>query len=145
MEWMNNQITKKPKNVAIEYKLFINFISKKRIDWSDTQTKYDIEHIIPKKRISDKGLDVAVSAIGNLCLLPVPDNRRKKDETVYEFLDRTSGITNIDEDKALALFYPTRDELSFIRAGGDFNEEHYEAYLKSRHNYLIKNFLSLIQ
>ncbi len=145
MEWMNNQITKKPKNVAIEYKLFINFVSKKRIDWSDNQTKYDIEHIIPKKRISDKGLNVAVSAIGNLCLLPVPDNRRKKDETVYEFLDRTSGITNIDEDKALTLFYPTRDELSFIRAGGDFNEDHYELYLKSRHNYLIKNFLSLIQ
>lgn len=145
MEWMSNQITKKPKNVAIEYKLFLNFICKSRIDWSDTQTTYDIEHIIPKKRIADKNLDVAVSAIGNLCLLPTSDNRRKRDETIYEFLDRTSGITNINEEAAQKLFYPTRDELSFIRAGRDFNKDQYELYLKERHMYLINQFLLLVQ
>ena len=144
MEWMNNQISKKPKNVSIENKLFLNFICKSKIDWSDTQTTYDIEHIIPKKRIFEKNLNTAISAIGNLCLLPSNDNRRKKDETVYEFLDRTSEITNINEDKALKLFYPTRDELSFIRAGKDFNQEHYESYLKDRHNYLIRSFLQIV-
>lgn len=144
IEWMSNQISKKPKNVSIENKLFISFICKSRIDWSDTQTNYDIEHIIPKKRLFNKNLNIAVSAIGNLCLLPANDNRRKKDETLYEYLDRTSAITNIDEEKALNLFYPTRDELSFIRAGKDFDQNHYEGFLKGRHNYLINEFLKQI-
>ncbi len=145
IEWMTNQITKKPKNVAIENKLFINFITKNSLDWSDNQTTYDIEHIIPKKRIADKNLNVAISAIGNLCLLPTSDNRRKKDETLYEFLDRVSGITYINEEKALNLHYPTRDELSFIRAGSDFNEENYETFLHGRHNYLIRKFKEIIK
>lgn len=144
-EWMLNQISKKPKNVAIENKLFLNFICKNKIDWSNNQAKYDIEHIVPKKRLQDKNINSAVSAIGNLCLLPTSDNRRKKEETIYEYLDRTSDITEINEEKALKLFYPTRDEISFIRAGKDFDDEHYEMFLRGRHNYLINQFLLLIQ
>lgn len=143
-DWMNNQISKKAKNVSIENKLFINFICKTKIDWHDNQIKYDIEHIIPKKRIADKALDISVSAIGNLCLLPACDNRRKKDETVYEYLDRTSEITNLDEDKALKLLYPTRDELAFIRAGSDFNVSNFNRFLSDRNNYLIREFIKLI-
>ena len=139
-DWMSGQITKKVKNVAIENKLFLNFICKPYV-WHDNQIKYDIEHIIPKKRIANKHMDVAISAMGNLCLLPVCDNRRKKDLTVYEYLDTTSEITNIDEEKALQLFYPTRDELAFIRAGASFNEANYNRYLIDRNNYLIKEFL----
>ena len=129
-EWMNNQILKKAKNVSIETKLFLNFICKTKLEWHNNQIKYDIEHIIPKKRILDKNLDVSISAIGNLCLLPACDNRRKKDETVYEYLDRTSEITIINEDSAKKLYYPTRDELSFIRAGEDFNVDHYNRFLR---------------
>lgn len=143
-EWMNNQILKKAKNVSIETKLFLNFICKTKLDWHNNQIKYDIEHIIPKKRILDKNLDVSISAIGNLCLLPACDNRRKKDETVYEYLDRTSEITIINEESAKKLYYPTRDELSFIRAGEDFNAEHYNRFLRDRNNYLINKFLKLL-
>lgn len=143
-EWMSGQISKKSKNVSIENKLFLNFICKTKIDWRDNQIKYDIEHIIPKKRIADKQLDIAVSAIGNLCLLQACDNRRKKGETVYEYLDRTSEITNLNEDKALKLFYPTRDELAFIRAGSDFNANNFNRFLSDRNNYLIKEFIKLI-
>ena len=143
-EWMNNQNLKKAKNVCIENKLFLNFICKTKLDWHNNQIKYDVEHIIPKKRISDKSLDVSVSAIGNLCLLPACDNRRKKDETVYEYLDRTSEITTINEENAKKLYYPTRDELSFIRAGADFDVLHYNRYLKDRNNYLINEFLKLL-
>lgn len=144
-DWMGDQISKKSKNVSIENKLFLNFICKTKIDWHDNLVKYDIEHIIPKKRISAKKLDVAVSAIGNLCLLPSCDNRRKKEETVYEYLDRTSEITTINETKALNLYYPTRDELVFIRAGSAFNMDNYERFLKDRSNYLIREFLKLVE
>ena len=78
--------------------------------------------------------------MGNLCLLPVCDNRRKKDLTVYEYLDTTSEITDIDEDTAIKLFYPTRDELAFIKAGASFNEENYNRFLNDRNNFLIKAF-----
>ena len=144
-EWMSGQITKKLKNVCIENKLFLNFICKTKIEWHNNQTKYDIEHIIPKKRIADKNLDVAVSAIGNLCLLPARDNRAKKDETVYEYIDRVSEISDINEEKIKSLYYPTRDELSFIRTGAGFNAEYYNRYLQSRNNYLINEFLRLVQ
>lgn len=143
-DWMDGQITKKVKNVSIENKLFLNFICKPYV-WGDNQIKYDIEHIIPKKRIFDKHLDVAISAMGNLCLLQVCDNRRKRDLTVYEYLDTASGITDIDADRANQLFYPTRDELAFISAGSDFNEETYNRYLRERHNFLIKAFLKSIR
>ena len=143
-DWMSAQIYKKSKNVCIESKLFLNFISKTKIDWHDNTIKYDIEHIIPKKRLLDKHYDVSISAIGNLCLLPVCDNRRKKDETVYEYLDRTSEITEINEQKALQLFYPSRNELSFIRAGADFNVDNYNRFLAARNNYLINEFLNFI-
>ncbi len=138
-DWMEEQIAKKVKNVAIENKLFLNFICKPYV-WSDNQKRYDIEHIIPKKRLADKNLDVAVSAMGNLCLLPVCDNRRKKDLTVYEYLDTTSEITDINEDIALQLFYPTRDELAFIKTGVNFNETNYKRFLKDRNNFLINEF-----
>ncbi len=143
-DWMGGQVTKRVKNVSIENKLFLNFLCKPYV-WGDNQIKYDIEHIIPKKRISNKHLDVAVSALGNLCLLPVCDNRRKKDLTVYEYLDTTSEITDIDEETAKKLFYPSRDELTFIKAGSSFNEENYNRYLKDRNNFLIKKFLENIR
>lgn len=144
-EWMEGQINKKVKNVSIENKLFLNFICKTKLDWHNNQAKYDIEHIIPKKRIADKNIDVAVSAIGNLCLLPVRDNRAKKEETVYEYLDRTTEISNINEEKALSLYYPTRDELSFIRTGSGFNADSYNHFLSDRNNYLIRKFLELVR
>lgn len=144
-EWMKSQENKKSKNIIIENKLFLNFLSKTQIEWHNNTLKYDIEHIIPKKRIYDKKLDVSVSAIGNLCLLPICDNRRKKEETVYEYLDRTSEITIINEEKAQQLYYPTRCELSFIRAGMDFNKDNYNRFLHDRNNYLIKEFLKLVE
>lgn len=144
-EWMGAQIIKKPKNVCIENKLFLNFICKTKLDWHNNLIKYDIEHIIPKKRISDKKLDVAVSAIGNLCLLPAIDNRAKKDETVYEYLDRKAEISNVNEEKIKNLYYPTRDELSFVRTGSGFNTDTYNRYLSDRNNYLIREFLKLVQ
>ncbi len=143
-DWMSAQISKKSKNVCIENKLFLNFISKTKIDWHNNTIKYDIEHIVPKKRLMDKNYDVSISAIGNLCLLPVCDNRRKKEETVYEYIDRTSEITEINEQKALQLFYPSRNELSFIHAGVDFNVENYNGFLSARNNYLINEFLKLV-
>lgn len=46
---------------------------------------FDINHIVPVEKFKKISSNPPMSALGNLCYLPVKDNRTKRDKTIYEY------------------------------------------------------------
>lgn len=94
-EWLATTLSRREKtNIAgakpVE-RLFLNCIYVKTFTAYDqlAADKYDIEHLGTKHMLKEiikahnwEGLPI--SSIGNICLLPEYDNRKKKDKTIYQ-------------------------------------------------------------
>jgi hypothetical protein len=99
---------------------------------------FDIEHLIPVDRIvkmTHGGDAWALGALGNLAILPAPTNRRKRTETVNEYLGRTARKPDAETTrlvKKLALV-PVA-QVSIPQAGGKdaMTSLEYLAFVKSR-------------
>ncbi len=146
-EWMSTQETKLSKNVNITQKLFLNFLDKLSTKPQTLYSNYsfDVEHIIPIKRLTDRFKEGSFSAIGNLCFLPSFENRSKKDKTLYEQIDEKSIIYKLDvEVLTKGLHYAERSEIDFIK-GSSFTKEQYLSFLQNRHTYLAKTFVELVR
>ena len=87
-------LSHKRSNIKAYERVFLKFVYSRKVSVQDqAANKFDVEHWLPVKRIQDLtvGKDPwAMGAMGNLGVLPRSTNRIKKEETVAEYLGRTS-------------------------------------------------------
>ena len=106
------------------------------------QIQFDIEHIVPYSKFGKK-TDLPRTTLGNLCYLPVKDNRSKRDHTIYEYaLDRPALTYN--DDFLEMIDYPSREELSFIDCSYDQFKDPYNTMIKKRQDKIIEKFVGLM-
>jgi hypothetical protein len=138
-------------------KLFMNYLYKMLIMEDKNRTNYfaktdkdgkeivfDIEHIVPVKKFEPfEDEDLPMSAIGNLCYLPVKDNRSKRDQTIYEYAADRPSLTFNDEFLNL-IKYPSRQDLEFIDCGLKEFQTGLTNLISQRELALKDQFLNLI-
>lgn len=143
------------RTIPNELRLFMHYYYKLLIDEDANRVRYfvrrtdtgeelqfDIEHIVPFSRFN-KGTDLARTTLGNLCYLPVKDNRSKRENTIYEYaLDRPSLTYN--EEFLSLIDYPTREGLSFIDCSEEQFKGPYTELVNSRQEKVFKKFVELI-
>ena len=144
------------RNITTETKLFLNYLYKLMIEEDANVKRYfeikeeggktvvfDIEHVVPYNKFKDFDEDLPISALGNLCYLPVKDNRSKGEYTIYEYaLDRPSLVQN---EKFLQIIdYPKKENFSFIDCPYDQFEGPYTNMVKNREEKMIKKYIDLI-
>lgn len=114
------------RNVPSESRLIMNYLYRMMIQEDANRANYfkrntddgetiefDIEHIVPVSKFDKFASEHSISAIGNLCYLPIKDNRSKRDHTIYEYaMDRPSLTFN--ENFLEMIDYPKREDLAFI-------------------------------
>lgn len=115
----------------------------KKTDEGD-EIAFDIEHIVPCNKFEDKkNKGLPMTTLGNLCYLPVKDNRSKRDKTIYEYaLDRPSLTYN--DSFIQTIKYPSREELSFIDCAYDQFIQPYTTLVEKRAQDIIEEFISLM-
>lgn len=108
----------------------------KAIDQID-DSKYDIEHLatkgMMKKQLErfDGKVRLPISSIGNICLLPEDYNRAKGEKTIYQYIDKTISINEIEEKYS----FTTIEQLKWIENMNLTQEEllsEYNKYIDSR-------------
>jgi len=151
-EWLTTTLSRREKtNISgvkpIE-KLFLNCIYVKTFTAFDQLAvdKYDIEHLGTKNMIKQVIKDhnwegLPISSIGNICLLPEYDNRKKKDKTIYQdqnylsyLSKKNQSITDI-EDK---FTFTEQSDLDWMSAS--YNDSEYDVYLAKFVEYSKKRF-----
>lgn len=127
--FMDEQRQSNPKQVSQETKAIIAWLQNKSSQYNGEKpkiTKYDIEHIVPKQILKNGKIEL-VSPLANLCILPVYDNRSKKQETLYEWAQK-SGTLTISENDVSNYLYPSKSELEVV--SNHFHQLDLETYLQ---------------
>jgi hypothetical protein len=141
-DWMSEQTQKPMKKIPIENKLFLSYLftmTGSQDKYLKTNKLFDFEYIIAKDRFQKSFKDgYALSAIGNICILPRFETRSKQEYTLYESIDTRSTMFDIKEDALNDFLYPEREEINFIR--NDFTYSNYLSFIKNRQQYLINTF-----
>ncbi len=105
--------------------------------------EFDIEHIVPVAKFEKFNDTYPISDFGNLCYLPVKDNRSKRDHTIYEYaMDRPS--LTYDEKFLSFIDYPHKEELVFIDTTENKFKGSYTALIEKREHLMIDKFTKLI-
>ena len=108
----------------------------------DDGVVFDIEHIVPVIKFGENKEKTPMSAIGNLCYLPVKDNRSKRDKTIYQYADDRPSLT-FEPNFLSIIDYPMREELEFI----DYSKEDFitsfTAFIEKREERIIAKFVEL--
>ena len=147
-DWMEES-NKKTSSSSVNYlnKLFLNYMMKlTNINLPDTELrkfKYDIEHIIPVEKLEQIGFPCAISSVCNLCFLIDKTNRAKHNKSLYEYM-KENIYSELDEDIIKQFYYPVKEEILFLDEN-NISLEKYKQFLENRKNYLIEEWLKLIQ
>ena len=144
------------RNISNESKLLLNCLyrmliqeDKNRMDYFASKDShgneiiFDIEHIAPVDKFKHFDEDLPMSAIGNLCYLPVKDNRSKRDKTIYEYAGDRPSLTFKPEFLDL-IMYPSREQLEFLDCDFESFKKSYLAMLDERENKILDQFIGLI-
>ena len=141
------------KNVDIDTKLFMNYLYRLMLMEDRNLEKYfvvgrndvifDIEHIVPVNKFAGIDEDLQISAIGNLCYLPVKDNRSKRDKTIYEYADQRPSLT-FDKDFLNTIDYPSKEGLEFINCTQDVFVKDYNNFVRDREIKILDKYIKLI-
>lgn len=145
-DWTTEQLTKPLKNISGVVKLFINYIYHLSISQAKYKDKkFNFEYIVSKDRLSKSIKNCnAISALGNICLLPQFETRSKQEKTIYEQIDNRSIIYDTKNFMLEDFLYPERSELSFVKTNDTLTSDNYYQFIKNRHTYLINKFVDLI-
>lgn len=104
---------------------------------------FDIEHITPVIKFGENKNKLPISAFGNLCYLPVKDNRSKRDKTIYQYADDRPSLTF--DDKFLKFIdYPSREGLEFIDYSLDEFSTHYIKLIEDREEKVLSKIVDLL-
>lgn len=147
------------RSIPNEIKLFLNYYYRKLIeedanrkkyfeakyDDNDTENKivFDIEHIVPFDKFSKFNNQIPMSVLGNLCYLPVKDNRSKRDNTIYEYTKDRPSLT-FNQEFLQIIDYPKSEDLNFINTPINQFKPAYENLIVNRENNMINKFIKFI-
>ena len=133
-------------------KLFLNFLYKLLIKEDRSRANYfrhgegsffDVEHITPVAKFGDNEMKLPMSSIGNLCYLPVKDNRSKRDKTIYQYADERPAL--VFNDAFLKIIdYPSRTEFEFLDYAQDEFKTSFLALIEKRESLIKKNLIDLM-
>lgn len=133
-------------------KLLLNFLYKKMIKEDKNREKYfekdaekifDIEHITPVAVFGENDKKLPISAVGNLCYLPVKDNRSKRDKTIYQYADDRPSLVFNKKFKE-TIDYPSEKELEFLDYSIDDFVVSYNNLIDKREENLITKLVDLM-
>ena len=102
-----------------------------------------MEHITPIAKFGENKLHLPISAIGNLCYLPVKDNRSKRDKTIYQYADDRPALT-FKKPFLKLIDYPSREELVFIDYAQDSFGEAYYRLIEKREKTFSEKLVNLL-
>lgn len=140
--------------IANDTKLLLNYYYRLLIKEDNNRLKYfkpdggedivfDIEHIAPVDKFRNEDKTLPMSSLGNLCYLPVKDNRSKRNKTIYEYAGDRPSLTFNQEFLDL-IDYPSRDDLGFVDChGNDFNTG-FKSMIDFRETALVDKFVELL-
>lgn len=117
------KVSHRRSNVTAFDRVFLKFVYSKKVSVADQAAhKFDVEHWLPIKRLQEltKNSDPwPMGMMGNLGVLTAGSNRRKKDETVSEYLGRRTKKPKPAEVALIKkmLFVPVA-EFSIKKVGG---------------------------
>ena len=140
--------------IANETKLLLNYYYRLLIREDNNRIKYftkqgsddvfyDIEHIAPVDKFKKFKDDMPISTLGNLCYLPVKDNRSKRDKTIYEYAGDRPSLT-FDKAFLNLIDYPSSEELLFLNFGFDDFQIHYLEMVNKRETNIVEKLVKLI-
>lgn len=104
---------------------------------------FDIEHITPVARFDDNKMKLPISALGNLCYLPVKDNRSKRDKTIYQYEDERPSLV-FDENFKSTIDYPSRTDLEFLDYAPNEFKKYYLALVDKREVSIKEKLVNLM-
>lgn len=142
------------RTITNETKLLLNYYYRLLIKEDNNRIKYfqkqgsedvyfDIEHIAPVDSFKRHDEELPISTLGNLCYLPVKDNRSKRNKTIYEYASDRPSLT-FNEDFLTLIDYPSRNELLYLDfATNDFITE-YNKMVQKREDEFVNQFKRLI-
>lgn len=104
---------------------------------------FDIEHITPVEAFGNNNLKLPISAVGNLCYLPVKTNRGKRNKTIYQYADERPGLTS-EKDFIKAIDYPSINDFVFLDYAQDDFKESYLELIDKREATIKKKLLKLM-
>ena len=117
--------------------------NRKKFFDKDSKVCFDIEHIVPFSKFSSFDEDLPCSALGNLCYLPVKDNRSKRAATIHKYVEDRPSLTS-NKSFLEMIDYPSKSELKFIDYSFDQFKTNYMEFIDAREKRLIEKFLALI-
>lgn len=110
-------------------------------------SKYDLEHVIPKKMISKVPNTVSIPAgsLGNLMFLDVSTNRGKKEKFLYEYINEETS--NVKPEFVSLHFYPRINSLMDVKneiesTGNDYSNT--QSVIKNRGNEILNALIKNI-
>ena len=107
-----------------------------------------MEHCVPQKVLKrffiNKGIEVPVSAVCNLCYIDMSDNRGKGEKTYYQKQEDYSGAFLLDEKELDKLLYPSKTELEFTNSIDTLTKEAYLSFLNSRKAVIVKRMMDVM-
>ena len=104
---------------------------------------FDVEHITPVAKFGDNTLELPISAIGNLCYLPVKDNRSKRDKTIYQYADDRPSLVFKPEFLSI-IDYPSRQEIEFLDYAPEEFAKDYIKLIDKRERAIKSRLLNLM-
>ena len=148
MNWLEESNQKSVQNsVPAQYKLFWNYYLRES-HYDISKGKFDVEHCVPQKVLKrffiNKGIEVPVSAVCNLCYIDMSDNRGKGEKTYYQKQEDYSGAFLLDEKELDKLLYPSKTELEFTNSIDTLTKEAYLSFLNSRKAVIVKRMMDVM-
>jgi hypothetical protein len=155
--WLVKVREKGDKKAAnIDSKIFLNYLFKMKLskdkniaeyfNLNDENYEFDIEHIVPKKRIEDLEIakDIPMSTLGNLCYLSIKDNRSKGSKTVYEYI-KDKPVILPNKEFFEIINYPNESQLNFLNLSKEEFILKFDTFTKNRELALKEEFIKLLK
>lgn len=138
-EWFEER--KNKKSVSKEVKFVLHYIFRKTYQ-PDDYGLFDLDHIIPQANLAKLDNDaVDINHPANLVYISMFDNRKKREDTYYQLVNRNKTSMKLDEEELENYLYPRQDEIRFVESKESFTLELYNEFLASRKEIIIKNFM----
>lgn len=137
-EWFEER--KNKKSISKEVKFVLNILFRK--NYTTDNKEYDLDHIIPQNKLESLISDsVDTNNPANLVYISMFDNRRKREDTYYQLVNKNKTVIMLDTIQLDKFMYPNNDEIRFVESKDEFTVENYNLFLKSRKNFLINQFM----
>ena len=122
-----------------------NFFFSKDNNTQKENLKFDFEHIIPIQKFKSENLIklIAVSTLGNMCYMPVKENRSKKDASLHSYAEKYRTLV-VNKDFLKFVYYPENESINFTNYQRDQFIISYNQFIANREKFLIEEFARLL-